>query len=125
MSPLAQMLQLLVLTTVSLAAVYFIFYRPTVEAQNRQRRVIAALRQGDEIVTTGGFIATVVDIREPEEGPVELLLDLGDGRPVRARVNAVAERLPRPDESSEFLVPGSRSDNDQPIARNQELGTRN
>ena len=97
MSPLAQMLQLVMLTSVVLVAVYFIFYRPTVEAENRQRRAIAGLRLGDEIVTTSGFIARVVDIREPDEGPVELLLDLGDGRLVRARTSAVAERLPRTD----------------------------
>jgi preprotein translocase YajC subunit len=109
MSPLAQMLQLLVLTTCALGAVYFIFYRPTISAQNRQRRVIAGLRQGDEIVTTSGFIATVVDIREPDDGPVELLLDLGDGRIVRARTSAVADRLPRPDEQ------GDNKDDSHPV----------
>ena len=99
MSPLAQMLQLLVLTTVALGAVYFIFYRPTVAAQTRQRRVIAGLRAGDEIVTSGGLIARVVDIREPLDGPVELLLDLGDGKVVRALTSAVADRLDRPEAS--------------------------
>lgn len=98
MTPLAQMIQLLVLTTCALGAVYFVFYRPTVSAQNRRRRIIAGLRRGDEIVTTGGLIATVADIRESEHGPVELLLDLGDGRLVRARTSAVAERLPRAEE---------------------------
>ena len=99
MAPLAQMLQLLVLTTVALGAVYFIFYRPTVAAQARQRRVIAGLRAGDEIVTSGGLIARVVDIREPADGPVELLLDLGDGKVVRALTSAVADRRPRPEEA--------------------------
>lgn len=100
MAPLAQMLQLLVLTTCALGAVYFIFYRPTVAAQERQRRVVAGLRVGDEIVTTAGFIARVVDIREPDDGPVELLLDLGSGLVVRARTSAVADRLPRPETSA-------------------------
>lgn len=104
MSPLAQMLQLLVLTTCALGAVYFIFYRPTVSAQNRQRRVIAGLRKGDEVVTTSGFIATVVDVREPDDGPVELLLDLG-GVMVRARTNAIADRLPRPEELDDTEPP--------------------
>ncbi len=94
MTPLAQMIQLVVLTSLALGAVYFIFYRPTVEAQNRQRRVVAGLRPGDEIVTTSGFIARLVDVREDERGEVELLLDLG-GVTVRARPSAVAERLPR------------------------------
>lgn len=101
MTPLAQMIQLIVLATIALGAVYFIFYRPTVDAQNRQRRVIAGLRQGDEIVTTGGFIARVVDVREPDDGPVELLLDLGDGRIVRARTSAVADRIARPKPADE------------------------
>ena len=100
-APLAQMIQLIVLTCCALGAVYFVFYRPTVNAQNRQRRVIAGLRQGDEIVTTAGFIARIADIREPDDGPVELLLDLGDGRLVRARTTAVADRLPRPAERAE------------------------
>lgn len=97
MTPLAQMIQLVVLTALALGAVYFIFYRPTVEAQNRQRRVVAGLRPGDEIVTTSGFIARLLDVREDERGEVELLLDLG-GVTVRARPTAVAERLPRPEE---------------------------
>jgi len=97
MTPLAQMIQLVVLTALALGAVYFIFYRPTVEAQNRQRRVVAGLRPGDEIVTTSRFIARLLDVREDERGEVELLLDLG-GVTVRARPTAVAERLPRPEE---------------------------
>ncbi len=100
MTPLAQMIQLVVLTSLALGAVYFIFYRPTVEAQNRQRRVVAGLRPGDEIVTTSGFIARLLDVREDERGEVELLLDLG-GITVRARPSAVAERLPRPERAEE------------------------
>jgi preprotein translocase subunit YajC len=100
-TPLAQMLQLVFFSCLVLGAVYFIFYRPTVEAENRQRRVVAGLRVGDEVVTTSGFIARVVDIREPDEGPVELLLDLGSGLVVRARTSAIADRLPRPEPAAE------------------------
>ncbi len=97
MSPLAQMIQLIVLTSLALGAVYFIFYRPTVDAQHRQRRVVAGLQPGDQIVTTSGFIATLVEVDQLADGAEVLLLDLGDGRLVRARPSAVAERLPRLD----------------------------
>lgn len=97
MTPLSQMIQLIVLTSLALGAVYFVFYRPTVNQQNRQRRVVAGLRKGDEVVTTSGFIATVVDVREPDDGSVEILLDLG-GVTIRARPTAIADRLARPDE---------------------------
>ncbi len=106
MTPLAQMIQLVVLTALALGAVYFIFYRPTVEAQHRQRRVVAGLRPGDEIVTTSGFIARLLDVREDERGEVELLLDLG-GVTVRARPTAVAERLPRPEETAQAQHPAA------------------
>jgi preprotein translocase YajC subunit len=101
MTPLSQMIQLVVLTACALGAVYFIFYRPTIQRETRQRRVVAGLRPGDEIVTTSGFIGTIVDVREPDDGSVELLLDLGDGRIVRARPSAVEERLPRRGERGE------------------------
>jgi preprotein translocase YajC subunit len=116
MSGLSLMLQLLTFTAVALGLVYFLFYRPTVGAQNRQRRVIAGLRVGDEVVTTSGFIATVVDIREPDDGPVELLLDLG-GVTVRARTHAIADRLPRPEEHGDVESP---SRHEQPEAMKQE-----
>lgn len=101
-APLAQMIQLIVLTSCALGAVYFIFYRPTVGAQNRQRRVVAGLRLGDRVVTLSGFLATVVGIEEMEDGETELLLDLG-GITVRARPIAVTERLPRPDEDEDEI----------------------
>jgi preprotein translocase subunit YajC len=92
------MIQLIVLTACALGAVYFIFYRPTVAREQRQRRVVAGLRVGDQVVTTTGFNAPGVDVREPEDGTDELMLDLGDGKLVRARPSAVEDRLPRPDE---------------------------
>ena len=95
MSPVAQMIQLVVLTTCALGAVYFVFYRPTVAREQRQRRVLAGLQAGDEVVTTGGLIATIVDVREGADGGTELLLDLGDGRVVRALPRAVEEVLAR------------------------------
>ncbi len=102
MSPLAQMIQLIVLTSLALGAVYFIFYRPTVDAQNRQRRVVAGLQPGDEVVTTSGFLARLVDVDQLADGSEVLVLDLGDGRTVRARPGAIAERLPRNEPEAEI-----------------------
>ena len=90
MTSLQLMMQLVVFSTVALGTVYFLFYRPTVDAQRKARRVIADLQVGDEIVTTSGFFGRVVDVTEPEGGPAVVSLDLG-GFVVRARVSAVAE----------------------------------
>jgi preprotein translocase YajC subunit len=99
MTSLQLMMQLVVFSTIALGTVYFLFYRPTVDAQRRARGVVAGLQVGDEVVTTSGFLGRVVAVTEPDDGPAVVSLDLGSGLIVRARVTAVAELLPRPDQS--------------------------
>ena len=95
MTSLQLMMQLIVFSTVALGIVYFLFYRPTIEAQRKARRVISDLQVGDEVVTASGFFGRIVDVSEPDDGPAVVSLDLG-GATVRARVTAIAELLPRP-----------------------------
>ncbi len=69
------------------------FLRPVMQQQRKQRDELASLRVGDEVLTQAGFIATVKEIRVPEEqGPTELILDLG-GTQVRAVASAISQRL--------------------------------
>jgi preprotein translocase YajC subunit len=96
MTSLDLMMQLVVFSTIALGLVYFLFYRPTVDAQRKARRVVSDLQVGDEVVTHSGFFGRVVEITEPDDGPAVVGLDLG-GVTVRARVTAVAELLPRPE----------------------------
>lgn len=86
-----------ILLTVLLIVVlfYFILLRPVMQQQRRQRHDISNLEVGDEVLTAAGFLATVKDIKVPEQGPVELLLDLGGGVEVRAVTSAVTQRLSR------------------------------
>ncbi len=73
---------------------YFAFLRPVQQERARQRRELANLEVGDEVLTQAGFIAVVKEIRVPEErGPTEVILDLG-GLEVRAHASAIAQRLP-------------------------------
>lgn len=81
---------------------YLAFLRPVQQHQKKQREELANLRVGDEVLTQAGFIATIKEIRVPEErGPTEILLDLG-GTEVRAMASAIAQRLKtaRPGEAS-------------------------
>lgn len=103
MTSLQLMMQLVVFSTIALGTVYFLFYRPTVEAQRRARRVVANLQVGDEVVTSSGFLGRVVAVAEPDDGPAIVSLDLGSGLIVRARVSAIAELLPRPDRETEQM----------------------
>ena len=74
------------------------FIRPARQEQKRVEGTIRDLRVGDEVITTAGFFARVKDIQTPEEGPVQLILELGNGLEVRALTSAIAQRVsPAPD----------------------------
>ncbi len=74
---------------------YFAFLRPVQQERAKQRRELANLQVGDEVLTQAGFIAVVKEIRVPEErGPTEVILDLG-GLEVRAYASAIAQTLRR------------------------------
>lgn len=77
---------------------YLAFYRPIQQQRRRQQQELANLQPGDEVLTQGGLIAVVKEIRVPEEtGPTELVLDLG-GTEVRALATAIVQRLRRAEE---------------------------
>jgi preprotein translocase subunit YajC len=77
---------------------YFAFLRPVQNEHKKQREVLESIRVGDEVLTQGGFIARVKEVRVPESrGPTELVLDLG-GIEVRAVASAIAQRLTPPEE---------------------------
>src|SRR5712692_9071718 len=89
---MAIMLQLMVTSAIILGGFYFILLRPVLQQQRKTRRDLLELQTGDDVVTTGGLIARVVDIRQPAEGPIELVLELSPGVTVRALTTAIQER---------------------------------
>ena len=84
---------------------YLAFLRPVQQQQKRQRQELASLQVGDEVLTQGGLIAVIKEIRVPEErAPTELVLDLG-GQQVRAMATAVVQRLKPASERESATVP--------------------
>jgi preprotein translocase subunit YajC len=74
-----------------LAAFYFILLRPVIDQQRKQRRDISSLEIGDEVLTTAGFYATVVEINTHEDRPMEILLEAAPGVVLRGTTLAVQE----------------------------------
>jgi preprotein translocase subunit YajC len=89
---MAIMAQLILTSAIILGGFYFILLRPVLQQQRKTKRDLLDLAVGDEIVTTGGLIGTVVDIRQPADGPIELVLELSPGMTVRALTTAIQER---------------------------------
>lgn len=79
-------------------AFYLTIIRPGQQEQKRVQQTIRDLRVGDEVVTTAGFYACIKEIRTPEEGPVELVLDLGSGLEIRSLTTAILRRIEPPEE---------------------------
>lgn len=44
--------------------IYFLLFRPQRKEQERHRQLLAAVKKGDEVVTAGGIIGTVVHAEE-------------------------------------------------------------
>lgn len=82
------------LITILVVLLFFIFFiRPARTEQRRRRRDLNELRVGDEVLTTGGLLATVEGVETPDDGPMILRLRLAEGVVVRAHTSAIAERL--------------------------------
>lgn len=75
---------------------YFILLRPVLNQQKKHRRDISALEVGDEVLTNGGFYATVREINTREDAPLEIVLEVAPGvrlRGVAAAVDSVVRRV--------------------------------
>ena len=64
---------------VIMVAFYLVLVRPSQQDQKRQQQTIRDLQLGDEVVTPSGCFARIKEIHTPEEGPVQLVLELGRG----------------------------------------------
>jgi preprotein translocase subunit YajC len=94
------MASVLVITGLVLILFFIMFIRPARAEQRRRRRDLNALRVGDEVLTSGGLIAVVVDVRTPPDGHMVIDLELARDVIVRARTEAIAERLTAAPEDS-------------------------
>ena len=74
-------------------AFYLIVLRPQQQEQKQQQKDIRDLQVGDEVLTTSGFLGTVRDVNIPESGPVQIVLDFGNGVVLSAVASAIAQRV--------------------------------
>lgn len=74
-------------------AFYLIVLRPQHQDQKRQREDIKKLQVGDEVLTTAGFLGTVKEVYVPQSGPVQVVIDFGNGVVMSALATAIAQRV--------------------------------
>lgn len=86
-----------------MAAFYMIFIRPAAKEQKRVQNTIRDLAVGDEVITTAGFFATIRQIETPEEGPVQITLDFGNGVAFRALTSSISRKLSAAEDPAEAV----------------------
>ena len=76
--------------------IYFLLIRPQRRDQERQKQMIAAIGKGDEIVTTGGIVGTVI-----RADPDRLIIKTGGETKITVERSHIA-RKSSADDGSEF-----------------------
>jgi preprotein translocase subunit YajC len=74
-------------------AFYLIVLRPQQQEQSQQQKDIRDLQVGDEVLTTSGFLGTVKEVHIPESGPVQIVIDFGNGVVINALSSAIRQRV--------------------------------
>ena len=64
---------------------YFVIIRPQKKRQRAQDQLLASLTRGDQIVTIGGFFATIREVKDDS-----IVVEIADGVKVRILQSAVA-----------------------------------
>lgn len=58
------LLPMVIMWTAIIAIFYFLLIRPQKKAQQRHQEMVAGLKKGDEVMTDGGIIGSVIHLRE-------------------------------------------------------------
>ena len=66
---------------------YFFIIRPQKKRQRTQDELLASLSRGDQIVTIGGFFATIREVKDDS-----IVVEIADGVKVRILKSAVATK---------------------------------
>ena len=76
---------------------YFLMIRPQQQQRKQHQAMIEALRRGDQVITSGGFIGKVTKVKDDEEVEVEL----ADNVKVRVVRNTIARVVNKTEPASE------------------------
>src|SRR5437868_14253182 len=76
-----------------IVAFYLIILRPQEQEQKKQQKDIRDLQVGDEVLTTSGFLGTAREVSIPQNGPVQIVLDFGNGVVLNALATSLARRV--------------------------------
>ncbi len=69
---------------------YFLLIRPQQKRQKEHKELVANLQKGDEVVTSGGLLGTIVSVKDSN-----VSITLAQGVVAKMQASAVAQVLPK------------------------------
>lgn len=87
--PMSGIVQLIPLLLIFGIMFYFMIFRPQQQRMKAHREMIAKVRRGDTVVTSGGLIGKVSKV--VAEGDDELQLEIAEGTRIRVSRQMIAE----------------------------------
>ena len=88
---------------------YFLLIRPQQKKVKQHREMIAALRRGDRVVTSGGLIGTIAKVASDSE----VMIDIAEGVRIRVLRSAISDVLTKPEPVSSKSGDDAGSGKDQ------------
>lgn len=82
-----QLISLVVILVVFFAVFYFLLIRPQRRRQKEHAALLLSLKRGDRVITTGGILGTIEDIRENE-----VILSVEEGK-LRIAKSSIVEKV--------------------------------
>ena len=91
----------LALPALMIGGFYFLLIRPQRNRQRSQRALLSSLEVGDEIMTTGGMLGTIVEI-DDDEGVVTV--EIAPGTRVKMMRQGISQRFVEDDDDEDGPV---------------------
>ena len=105
----------LALPLLMIVGFYFLLIRPQRNRQRSQRLLLSSLEVGDEIMTTGGMLGTIVEI-DDDEGIVTV--EIAPGTRVKMMRQGISQRFVEDEDDEEY------DDEDGPVDEQGEEADR-
>ena len=105
----------LALPLLMIVGFYFLLIRPQRNRQRSQRLLLSSLEVGDEIMTTGGMLGTIVEI-DDDEGIVTV--EIAPGTRVKIMRQGISQRFVEDEDDEEY------DDEDGPVDEQGEEADR-
>jgi len=102
-SPLESLFKSPVLLMIPMVVIgYFILWRPMKRQEAERQAMLTRMKKNDEILTTGGIYATIIEINEKED---KIIVKIADNVRVKIAKAAIARNLTNEEDAAKAKEP--------------------